>query len=113
MKITEYLKENILILDGGMGTLLQKRGLCVGEKPELWNISHPDVIEKIHRDYLDSGSNVICTNTFGANLLKFSEGELEAVIFSAVENARLAIKNSNAYILPGLGDAGDRIFGTK
>ena len=96
MKITEYLKENILILDGGMGTLLQKRGLCVGEKPELRNISHPDVIEKIHRDYLDSGSNVICTNTFGANLLKFSEGELEAVISSAVENARLAIKNSKS-----------------
>ena len=94
MKITEFIKDNILILDGGMGTLLQNHGLKAGEKPEMWNISHADVIESIHRAYLDFGSNVISTNTFGANLLKFSEGELEEIISSAVENARLAIKNS-------------------
>ena len=94
MKITDYLKNNIIYLDGGMGTLLQKAGLGVGELPERLNITAPDVITKIHRDYYDSGSNVVSTNTFGANILKFSEAELEAVIKAAVKNARQAQKDS-------------------
>ena len=49
MKILEYLKENLVYLDGGMGTLLQQRGLAPGELPERWNISHPDVIVDIHK----------------------------------------------------------------
>ena len=49
MKITDFLKENILILDGGMGTLLQERGLAIGELPERWSISHPELITEIHR----------------------------------------------------------------
>jgi 5-methyltetrahydrofolate--homocysteine methyltransferase len=51
MKILDYLKNNLLILDGGMGTLLQANGLTAGELPERWNISHTDIIQKIHRDY--------------------------------------------------------------
>ena len=68
MKITDYLKDNIIILDGGMGTLLQKEGLSPGEFPERWNLTKSDVISKIHRDYFDAGSNVVNTNTFGANI---------------------------------------------
>ena len=49
MKILDYLKENILYLDGGMGTLLQAHGLKAGEHPERWNITHPEVIQKIHQ----------------------------------------------------------------
>ena len=49
MNIREFLKNNILILDGGMGTLLQKEGIHPGEHPENWNITHGGVIEKIHR----------------------------------------------------------------
>ena len=90
MKILDYLKENILILDGGMGTLLQSAGLPAGTLPEKWNISHPDVITQIHRDYFAAGSNVVSTNTFGANLLKFSHEELEEIISAAVVNARSA-----------------------
>ncbi len=90
MKILDYLKENILFLDGGMGTLLQKRGLAAGELPERWNITHPDIIRDIHRDYYDAGANVVSANTFGANLLKFSRDELEEIIRSAFENARAA-----------------------
>lgn len=90
MNILEYLKNNILYLDGGMGTLLQKSGLKPGEHPEMWNISHAEVIQKIHRDYFDAGSNVVNTNTFGANSLKFTDDELEDIIKSAVENARIA-----------------------
>ena len=51
MNITEYLQNNLVYLDGGMGTLLQEQGLMPGELPERWNLSHPDVITKIHRDY--------------------------------------------------------------
>ena len=90
MKILDYLKNNILILDGGMGTLLQANGLEAGELPERWNISHPEVIQKIHRDYFNAGSNVVSTNTFGANLLKFTRDELEEIIRAAVENAKIA-----------------------
>ena len=90
MNILDYLKNNVLILDGGMGTLLQANGLEAGELPERWNISHPEVIQKIHRDYYDAGSNVVSTNTFGANLLKLSSDELDDVVRAAVENARIA-----------------------
>ena len=96
MKILDYLKENILVLDGGTGTLLQSAGLPTGELPERWNISHPEVIKNIHKSYFDAGSNVVCTNTFGANSLKLSHWELEDIICSAVKNAREAIKESKS-----------------
>ena len=90
MKILDYLKENILVLDGGMGTLLQSAGLPSGELPERWNLTHPEVIKKIHRDYFEAGSNVVSTNTFGANILKFTPEELDDIVRAAVENAKSA-----------------------
>lgn len=87
MTFSEFLKDNIVYLDGGMGTLLQAKGLKPGDAPERWNISHPDVICGIHRDYFDAGSNIVCTNTFGANTLKYSKDELEKIIRAAVKNA--------------------------
>ncbi len=95
MKFLEFLKENIVLLDGGMGTLLQEKGLKSGEKPELWNITHPEIIVSVHKDYFEAGSNVVSTNTFGANLLKFSEQELEEIIKSAIENVKKARDISN------------------
>lgn len=97
MNILEYLKDNILYLDGGMGTLLQKQGLTPGELPEWWNISHPSIIKTIHRDYYNAGSNVVSTNTFGANVLKFSNEDLETIIKSAVDNARGGAEESSGY----------------
>lgn len=94
MKITEYIKNNTVILDGGMGTLLQASGLKAGELPEEWNITHPEVVRGIHRGYLDAGSNVISTNTFGANSLKLSADQLDLIISAAVDNARCAIDES-------------------
>ncbi len=94
MKVTEYLKEHILYLDGGMGTLLQAKGLLAGEMPERWNITHPEEIIEIHRSYYDAGSNVVNTNTFGANILKFSADELDAIVRAAVDNARSAAMQS-------------------
>ncbi|MBE6584819.1 MAG: homocysteine methyltransferase [Ruminococcaceae bacterium] len=95
MKILDYLKQNKLYLDGGMGTLLHARGLAMGELPESWNLSHPDVITDIHRAYYDAGSNVVSTNTFGANSLKFSHVELEAIICAAFDNAKRARDTSS------------------
>jgi len=96
MTILEHLNGDKLYLDGGMGTLLQAQGLKSGEHPELWNISRPDVIREIHKAYYDAGSNVVCTNTFGANLLKFSEEKLYEIIAAAVENASAARTASTA-----------------
>ena len=90
MNILNYLKENIVFLDGGMGTLLQSEGLRAGELPERWNLSHAEVIRRIHRAYFEAGSNIVSTNTFGANRLKFSAEELDEIVSAAVANARAA-----------------------
>ena len=96
MNFKEFLKSNLVYLDGGMGTLLQKQGLLPGEHPEMWNITHSDVITKIHRDYFDAGSNVVCTNTFGANGLKFDDKTLDNIIGAAVSNAKAAKEQSTS-----------------
>ena len=96
MEFLEFLKNNIVVLDGGMGTLLQAKGLKAGEHPESWNISHPDVIKDVHKAYFDAGSNVVNTNTFGANCLKFGEEELEKIVCAAVENAKNARAESTS-----------------
>ena len=96
MNFRNYLQENIVYLDGGMGTLLQANGLKPGELPELWNITHPDIITKIHTDYFNAGSNVVCTNTFGANSLKFDDEKLDQIVMSAIYNAKNAIAQSSA-----------------
>lgn len=110
MNFREYLKSNIVYLDGGMGTLLQQKGLKPGEYPERLNLTNAELITKIHKDYFDSGSNVVCANTFGANCLKFSEDELELIIRAALDNARKAkeISTSNAekFVALDIGSAG-------
>ena len=96
MTFREYLNTGTVYLDGGMGTLLQARGLRPGEQPERWNLTHPAVITGIHKDYFDAGSRVVCTNTFGANALKFTEEELAAIVAAAVANAKAARELSAA-----------------
>ena len=88
MNILEFAKTNLLYLDGGMGTLLQSAGLTPGESPERWNLTHPEVITGIHRDYFEAGSHVVNTNTFGANLLHFGETELKTIIAADISNAK-------------------------
>ena len=71
----------MLILDGGMGTLLQERGLKAGETPEDWNVERPDDIAAIHRAYVEAGAQIVYANTFGANPLKYhGRHSLEEVI---------------------------------
>ncbi len=94
MDFRSYLKENIVYLDGGMGTLLQAQGLQPGEYPERWNLSHPEAIVAIQKAYYDAGSNVVSTNTFGANCLKFSDEELEEIVAAAFCNVKAAREQS-------------------
>lgn len=94
MGVLELLKNRRIYLDGGFGTYLQKEGLKPGEHTEDWNISHPDVVQSVHKKYYDAGSNIVCANTFGANSLNFSEEELEAVVKEALENVRFAASES-------------------
>lgn len=61
------------LFDGGMGTMLQARGLEAGECPEKLNISHPEVVRSIHRAYVEAGADVITANTFGASRRKMGE----------------------------------------
>lgn len=84
-----------LVFDGAMGTMLQAYGMKAGELSERYNIEKPEVIEKIHKAYIDAGADVITTNTFGANRYKLNDKglPLEDVIGRAVEIARKAAKD--------------------
>ena len=90
MNVLSFLRDHFLVLDGGMGTLLQERGLAVGERPEGWNLTHPAEIRAIHRAYFEAGANVVYANTFGANPLHFSPAELDEVIGAAIRLAKEA-----------------------
>lgn len=65
--LASLLKSIPVVSDGGWGTEFQKLGLAPGECPDRWNLDHPDRVEKVARSYVDAGSRVILTNTFGAN----------------------------------------------
>ncbi len=110
MNVLEYLKNNFLYFDGGFGTLLYERGLPAGTAPESRNITHPDDITAIHKSYFDAGSNVATTNTFGANILKFNEKELEEIVKNAVMNAdrarSLTDNNEPKFIALDIGPTG-------
>ncbi|MBR6334670.1 MAG: homocysteine S-methyltransferase family protein [Clostridia bacterium] len=94
MDLLSFIKSNIVILDGAMGTVLQRYGLQPGEKPEKWNLTRPEVITEIHKMYFDAGSNIVNTNTFGLNRFNFSPDEIESISKAAVENARKAAELS-------------------
>ena len=104
----ERLNKEWLFWDGGMGTLLQEMGLRGGELPETWNLTRPEAILKIQSDYLRAGSDVITTNTFGANRLKYPD-DLEEVVTAAVNLAKRAREEAgrpDAFVALDLGPTG-------
>ena len=107
--LKELIKEKILIFDGAMGTMLQKKGLKIGENPEILNIKSPDIIEEIHREYIESGANVITTNTFGANerKLKLCNLEVEEAVDAAINIAKKARGEKEVYIALDIGPIGE------
>ena len=94
MNFTEALHTRRLFFDGAMGTMLQEAGLQPGELPETWNLLHPEKVRAIHQAYVRAGVDILKTNTFGANGLKFGaahgQPEVEELVRAGVENARAA-----------------------
>ncbi len=99
ISIEEQLRSGkMLYFDGGTGSILQENGLQPGELPERWNLSHADFIRGLHENYYKAGANIIKTDTFGLNCLKFAEDELKQIVNAALANAnaaREAIENSD------------------
>lgn len=96
-----------LFIDGAMGTLLQSRGLGPGELPELWNVTHPDVLLDIHRAYLDAGADILLANTFGANRYKLEKesGRVAELVTAAISLAKEAACGQ-AYVALDIGSTG-------
>ena len=96
MSILELLGNRIVFFDGGTGTLLQQKGLQAGELPEIWNIEKKQALIEIHQNYFEAGSDIVLTNTFGANRIKLHNinYSIEQIITAAVENAKTAAKNA-------------------
>lgn len=111
MNLLEHIKERIVFCDGGLGSLLQEKGLRAGELPGIWNITHPEVLLDIHRAYLAAGADIVTTNTFGVDSLKYREDmgyTTEQVIRAAVRIAKQAIAESGrpAYTALDIGSTG-------
>lgn len=77
-KIKQLLETNeYLIADGGMGTMLMAAGLEQGDPPEMWNVLHPDRIRAVHRGYIEAGSQIILTNSFGGTCFRLKLHKLQ------------------------------------
>ena len=106
--LRERLGKEWLFCDGGMGTILQAKGLAGGELPETWNLKRPEDIIDLHCSYLEQGVNIFNTNTFGANALKYPDN-LEEIVRAAVELAKEARRRTgreDAYIALDIGPTG-------
>ena len=94
MDLINLIKTKRLYFDGGYGTLFQQKGLLAGEMCERWNIQKPKTVMDIHLSYLNAGADIIKSNTFGANLLKFSKQELEEIVTKGVAIAKEAVSKT-------------------
>ncbi len=101
-------EHNFVFLDGGMGTMLQARGLPVGVLPELWNLTHPEIVAEIQREYVRAGSRVLYANTFGANRHKVGKsGHSPAeLIAGGIRAARMAAEGTDTRVALDIGPIG-------
>ena len=104
--LLEKIMSERTYFDGGTGTLLQAAGLPLGELPERWNVTHPDTVKSIHKNYLKAGANIIKSNTFGANPLKYESGKLTEVITAGMKLARDAANEFGGYVALDIGPLG-------
>ena len=110
MTLTERIgSRKILILDGATGSELIARGLVAGECPELWNISHPEIIKAISLSYFTAGSDCVLTNTFGGSLLKLKAYNLDSqayeLNFWGARNA-ISVKPEGKFVVGSIGPSG-------
>lgn len=111
MGIREELKSKILIFDGAMGTMLQKKGLKLGENPERFNMEESEKVLEIHKEYIEAGADIITTNTFGANYKKINKigYTVDQVISKAISLAKEAIGDKKAYVAQDIGPTGEML----
>lgn len=100
--------KEFIILDGAMGTLIQKSGAKYDHCPETLNITQPELIESFHRGYIEAGSDIVCSNTFGANAYKLSESgySVEEIITAGVKTAKKACRGKGALTALDIGPIG-------
>ncbi len=104
-----FCRQRTLLLDGAMGTMLQKSGLRLGERPDLLSITHPEAVEGVNRAYVQAGSDFICANTFGSNAKKLAGcgHTVEEVIHAGVAAARRAAAGTSARVILDVGPIGE------
>ncbi len=107
---TKLNKKKILIADGATGTNLQQRGLKKGMAAEVWVLEKPEEIIRLHRDFLDSGADIILTCTFGASPLRLAQSNLkdktEEINRKAVELAKVAASGTACLVAGSIGPLG-------
>ena len=108
MGLRERLGHEWLFCDGGTGSILQKMGLKGGELPETWNLTRPDDIRALNKGYFDAGSNIVNTNTFGANRFKFDNVTeiVKAAVKICQEARHEAGRDDDAYVAIDVGPTG-------
>ncbi len=112
MTLKERLNRDFLLFDGGMGTQLQEAGLKAGQIPEELNLDDPELITKVHCNYLKAGADFITTNTFGCNCLKMADAKYSVpeMIRAAIANAKKAQqimgREQDSYIALDIGPIG-------
>ena len=108
MTVQNLLKNQFTILDGGMGTMLQQKGMALGTIPETLNITKPEWIIDIHRQYIEAGSQIIYANTFGANRFKMADSgyTVSDLIPAAIKNARTAAMGTETLVALDIGPIG-------
>lgn len=103
-RLREWLADEPLIADGAWGTQLQACGLPLGTTPDLWNLTHPERVEAVARDYVEAGSQVILTNTFRANAIAM-EGDLKSINRAGVAISKRAAAGC-AMVFASIGPTG-------
>lgn len=100
--------KEFVLLDGAMGTLIQKSGVKYDSVPETLNITHPELIESFHKAYADAGSDIVYANTFGANGYKLKESgySVDEIIKSGVANAKKAVQGTDCLVALDIGPIG-------
>ncbi len=108
--LKNLLSKSPIVLDGAWGTQLQNKGLEPGEIPDIWNLNHPEKVYEVAKSYIDAGSNIILTNTFGANKIRLSESQefsskVKEINQRGVEISKSAA-NGKAYVFASIGPSG-------
>ncbi|MBN2281876.1 MAG: homocysteine S-methyltransferase family protein [Candidatus Marinimicrobia bacterium] len=113
MNLLKKISEQGLLFDGAMGTMLIREGLTGGKASDFWNLEKPNIIEKIHRAYIQAGSDIVTTNTFGGSRIKLKkaglENHIEEINKNAVKIAKAATEGKKL-IAGDIGPTGEMLY---